>query len=656
MTATYNEHIERTKSGDASAFGDVVREFQDMAFAVAYSWLGEPEAAKDVAQDAFLEAFERLDQLRDTRAFPGWFKRIVIKHCDRATRRKPFVWEPNLEDQDDPFKEVSDAQMRRHVRAIVEALPPKERIAIALQYFAELTGPEIAELMEIPLSTVKKRLRTARARLRQIGEIPMIDKQLTAPSTLSITVMFFIGIRKRDHELVKRLLRKTPSLANATQSWDPQIAEEGTLPHPNQATALIVAVELDDLQLLEILLSAGADPDGMCGCRTAETPLWAAALFNRPAHAERLLMAQANPNLPSSAGNYPLHLAAMRGHEEVVKTLLKHGADSALVDSGPMWPGQNDGEPRDAADWAAAKGHKRIVKLIKAAPTKLVSSNAKSEDSVSICDGVVHTGIKCVDLFVPIPHGGLTRIVAEANAGVVTLLGEFSRRWFDSKLGRVIWSGFPIKPIDKHDWEADLDELGLKNLVEFSMGSLAQDEEQRLQKFDEAIASAEKGEDETLLIAISNPGFAHYVEASFAKITANKRITCLVVVPKSSVDDRKYFRPYAAQLRLDPIRTKRLLLPSVDPAWSSSQLSSELDVERIRLTERARKIIANYVTIDPDLDDVYSEDENPGAGVARELFAYLRQPFYVTEPFTGTDGEFVVAAELLEKIAAITAD
>lgn len=656
MPETYNKHIERTKSGDASAFGDVVREFQDMAFAVAYAWLGEPEAAKDVAQDAFLEAFERLDQLRDTRAFPGWFKRIVIKHCDRATRRKPLVWDANLEDQDDPFKEVSDAQMRRYVRSIVEALPPRERIAIALQYFAELTGPEIAVLMEIPLSTVKKRLRTARARLRQIGEIPMIDKKLTAPSTLSNTVMFFIGIRKRDHESVKRLLRKIPSLANATQSWDPQLAEEGTLPLPNHATALIVAVELDDLQMLEIILSAGADPDGVCGCRTAETPLWAAALFNRPAHTERLLAAKANPNLPSSAGNYPLHLAAMRGYEEVVKTLLKHGADSTLLDSGSMWPLQGASELRDAAAWAAAKGHECIVQLIRASSAPLDSSKDQLPDTVSICDGVVHSGIKCIDLFAPIPHGGLTRIVAEANSGVVILLGELSRRWLDSDLGRVIWSGFPLEPIDKHDWEADLDEIGVKDSVEFTMGSLAQDEEQRQHSFDKAIASAETGEDETLLIAISNPGFEHYVEASFAKITANKRITCLVVIPKSSVGDMKYFRPYTAQINLDPIRTKKLLLPSVDPAWSNSEQIRELDAERIRVTELARKIIADYVAMDPDLDRVYEEDGSAECVAARQLLAYLRQPFFVTEPFTGTDGEFVVAAELLEKLAVITAD
>ena len=79
-------------------------------------------------------------------------------------------------------------------------------------------------------------------------------------------------------------------------------------------------------------------------------------------------------------------------------------------------------------------------------------------------------------------------------------------------------------------------------------------------------------------------------------------------------------------------------------------------MERIRLTERARKIIADYVAIDPDLDRVFSEDENPVCGATRELLAYLRQPFYVTEPFTGTDGEFVGAAELMEKLAVIAAD
>jgi len=320
-----------------------------------------------------------------------------------------------------------------------------------------------------------------------------------------------------------------------------------------------------------------------------------------------------------------------------------------------MWPHQGDSEPRDAAAWAAAKGHHNIVRLFKAAPAPLDSLKTISAETLSICDGAIHTGIKCIDLFAPIPQGGLTKVVAEANAGVVTLLGELSRRWLDSGIGRVIWTGFPLEPIDQPDWEADLDELGVKGSVVFSMGSLAQDEDQRCLLFDSAIASADSGDGETLLVIISNPGFEYYVEASFAKITRNERITCLVVTPKSGAVDMGYFPPYSAQIRLDPIRTKKLLLPAIDPAASDSDMIKELGLNAMRLAVSARALIANYVITDPNLERVFSENWKTESVTARRLIAYLRQPFFVTEPFTGADGEFVSAAELHAELAAIIA-
>ena len=76
-------------NGDRAAFGLVVRRFQDVAFAGAFASLGDAEEARDAAQDAFLEAWEQLDRLRQPAAFPGWFRRIVIKQVDRHLRRRP---------------------------------------------------------------------------------------------------------------------------------------------------------------------------------------------------------------------------------------------------------------------------------------------------------------------------------------------------------------------------------------------------------------------------------------------------------------------------------------------------------------------------------------------------------------------------------------
>jgi DNA-directed RNA polymerase specialized sigma24 family protein len=75
--------------GNARAYEPIVRRFQDMAVAYGYAALGDWQLAEDAAQEAFIAAYCNLPDLRDPHAFPGWFRRIVIKHIDRIRRRRP---------------------------------------------------------------------------------------------------------------------------------------------------------------------------------------------------------------------------------------------------------------------------------------------------------------------------------------------------------------------------------------------------------------------------------------------------------------------------------------------------------------------------------------------------------------------------------------
>src|SRR5215213_732397 len=70
------------------SFGEIVARFQDMAFACAFAILNDFYLAEDVAQEAFIVAWQKLDQLKDPKAFPGWFKSIVFTQCNRLTRGK----------------------------------------------------------------------------------------------------------------------------------------------------------------------------------------------------------------------------------------------------------------------------------------------------------------------------------------------------------------------------------------------------------------------------------------------------------------------------------------------------------------------------------------------------------------------------------------
>ncbi|MEJ2090073.1 MAG: sigma-70 family RNA polymerase sigma factor [Gammaproteobacteria bacterium] len=221
------------------------------------------------------------------------------KHCDRVTRRKRLVTTSLGADPEPPTavagpeRTAEEREAADRLRLAVESLPVAERQVVALHYFAEATGSELAEFLEVPLATIKKRLRTARVRLRDEGERLMqntIDRlKPSASGDLSREVSFFIALRAGDLEEVRRLLTLTPELVDAQQAWDSELVRQGLLPFANKATALITAIEQDNLAMLRLLLDAGANVDGACGCVTGESPLWAAALLDRPHHARLLL-------------------------------------------------------------------------------------------------------------------------------------------------------------------------------------------------------------------------------------------------------------------------------------------------------------------------------------------------------------------------------
>ncbi len=165
--------IQRSRAGDLDAFGDVVRRFQDMAFGYGYAILGDFHEAEDASQEAFIEAYRCLDALRTPAAFPGWFRRIVFKHCDRIMRRKKAL-AASLEAADSvadhmagPAETVARRELRETVIDAVRALPDHQRMVTTLFYVNGYSQNEIADFLEVPVTTVKKRLHDSRKRLKE---------------------------------------------------------------------------------------------------------------------------------------------------------------------------------------------------------------------------------------------------------------------------------------------------------------------------------------------------------------------------------------------------------------------------------------------------------------------------------------------------------
>ncbi|MFN8527918.1 MAG: sigma-70 family RNA polymerase sigma factor [Anaerolineae bacterium] len=167
-----------------SAFDALVAQFQAQALRWAVQQLDESprsndpsaraasETAQDVVQEAFLTAYEHLDQLREPGAFPGWLRRIVISQCARVTRERSYN-QPRLNDDlhgdsdSDPEVMADDRELERELRRALDRLPDHERQVTERFYLDGWSQQEIAEAMGLPITTVKKRLQYAREHLRE---------------------------------------------------------------------------------------------------------------------------------------------------------------------------------------------------------------------------------------------------------------------------------------------------------------------------------------------------------------------------------------------------------------------------------------------------------------------------------------------------------
>jgi RNA polymerase sigma factor (sigma-70 family) len=173
--------ISKAQAGDKEAFDWVVRRFQDMAVAYAFSILGDYQLAQDAAQEAFVEVYRTLPSLRAPLGFAGWLRKIVFKHCDRLTRGRqtptvPIETAENLASSEPPIEQAAACrETYQEVQQAIYELPEGERLVIGMFYMGGYSHQEIAEFLDISASLVKSRLHQGRGRLKERMLITMKD-------------------------------------------------------------------------------------------------------------------------------------------------------------------------------------------------------------------------------------------------------------------------------------------------------------------------------------------------------------------------------------------------------------------------------------------------------------------------------------------------
>src|ERR1700752_1357005 len=170
--------VDRALSGDADAFGELVRRWERRIFALTYGMLGREEDARDATQETFLAAFRNLRGFRGEAKVSSWLHRIAVNQCITRQRRARVRNESALDDDGDkansfaaplessPARVTEERQRTVAVRRALNTLPIELRQVVVMKEFEELTFREIAEALDLPLSTVKSRFYTALKQLQ----------------------------------------------------------------------------------------------------------------------------------------------------------------------------------------------------------------------------------------------------------------------------------------------------------------------------------------------------------------------------------------------------------------------------------------------------------------------------------------------------------
>lgn len=155
--------LARVVDGDHDAFNQIMRNHEDRVFSVCLRIMGDRELALDASQETFLTAFRKAKQFKGNAALGTWIYRIAVNTCyDQIRKQKRRRADP-IPDHLDPADHgaedaVDSAGLRPEIELALAALPPEFRAAVVLSDIEGLSLPEVAQILEVPLGTVKSRV------------------------------------------------------------------------------------------------------------------------------------------------------------------------------------------------------------------------------------------------------------------------------------------------------------------------------------------------------------------------------------------------------------------------------------------------------------------------------------------------------------------
>jgi RNA polymerase sigma-70 factor (ECF subfamily) len=165
--------IERYLAGDTAAFNELMRAHEDRVFGVCLRMLRDREAALDATQETFITVFRKADRFAGRSAFSTWLYRVAVNTCyDAARKAKRRLADPLPEGNDPRDEMASDdmdsVELRPDIEAALLSLPEEFRAAVVLTDLEGLSLQMVADVLEVPVGTVKSRVFRGRKILADI--------------------------------------------------------------------------------------------------------------------------------------------------------------------------------------------------------------------------------------------------------------------------------------------------------------------------------------------------------------------------------------------------------------------------------------------------------------------------------------------------------
>lgn len=180
--------VQSVIAGDVEAFGVLVERYQDRIYSAVRNYVSNPDDAVDITQDAFVKAYAKLQSFDAGSAFYTWLYRIAINSAIDFLRRRKSRPTDSLDDEKfteigfepaskdmrtDPLRVATLHEQTRTLREAIGRLSEKLRSVLVLHDIEGLSQEEVAEILGVPVGTVKSRVSRARAELKTL-----LDRQL----------------------------------------------------------------------------------------------------------------------------------------------------------------------------------------------------------------------------------------------------------------------------------------------------------------------------------------------------------------------------------------------------------------------------------------------------------------------------------------------